>query len=477
MRLLFTAIVFSTSLNFFAQEYVSVFDIISESESHNILETAIVACELDSILSYYSNLTLFAPTDEAFDNLPVGTIDALLSDTESLSEILLYHIVSSVAMSTDLSDSMTIATLQGDNILVGISNGEVTINNATILAADLNADNGVVHVIDAILLPNLNEQEEIYGCNDSSAINYNPDATEDDGSCEYEIVLYSEDFSNGFHDWTIYDNFNNSIWVWVSPDDMGYYFDSTATGVNHPAGEFSNNTGTLESPTESNGWVIFDNDYFNSPISNGVYDTNGHITSPYLDFSEQESVIVNWQQYFRYCCYAYAPIFLDVSIDGGMYWERFEAHGDFIESANSASVNPMNTTVDISCIAAYQSNVQIRFTYEQPWEVGNGYSHYYWGIDDIIIYSNTTDNDLAITHFATADVNTSYDYFDIPLAQANQIPITPGIGFQNNGLNELYDIEIMINFYDSNGSQVYTEYDSIGSIDSATSSDSCRFVQ
>tara|TARA_Y100001954_G_scaffold237382_1_gene300866 strand:+ start:154 stop:5358 length:5205 start_codon:yes stop_codon:yes gene_type:complete len=473
MRLLFTVIVFSTSLNFFAQEYVSVFDIISESESHNILENAIVASELDSILASYSNLTLFAPTDEAFDNLPVGTLDALLADTESLSEILLYHLVGDVAMSTDLSDSMTIATLQGDNILVGISNGEVTINNATILVADLNADNGVVHVIDAILLPNINEQEEIYGCNDSSAINYNPDATEDDGSCEYEIVLYSEDFSNGFHNWTIYDNFNNSIWVWVSPDDMGYYFDSTATGVNHPAGEFSNNIGTLESPTESNGWVIFDNDYFNSPISDGVYDTNGHITSPYLDFSEQESVIVNWQQYFRYCCYPYAPIFLDVSIDGGMHWERFEAHGDFIESANSASVNPMNTTVDISCIAAYQSNVQIRFTYEQPWEVGTGYSHYYWGIDDVIIYSNTSEYDVAITHFATADVVNNYDYFDIPLEQSQMIEITPGVGYQNNGLNDVNDLEIMINFSDSNGDTVWEAFEYVGYLESSTSSGSC----
>ena len=98
MRLLFTAIVFSTSLNFFAQEYVSVFDIISESESHNILETAIVACELDSILSYYSNLTLFAPTEDR-DVVGEGFTHKI-GDKVTISEPNLGKLVNYVNLST-----------------------------------------------------------------------------------------------------------------------------------------------------------------------------------------------------------------------------------------------------------------------------------------------------------------------------------------------------------------------------------------
>ena len=132
----------------------SVFDIIEASDDHSTLEAAILAAELDETLSAEGTFTVFAPTDEAFSFVPSNVLEDLLADpTGQLTEILLNHVVGSVAMSTDLSDGMVITTLQGTEVTVGINDGVVTIGNATVTVANLEADNGVVHVIDAILIP------------------------------------------------------------------------------------------------------------------------------------------------------------------------------------------------------------------------------------------------------------------------------------------------------------------------------------
>ena len=98
--------------------------------------------------------TVFAPTDDAFAALGQDVIDALLADpTGELAEILLYHVVAGEAMSGDLSDGQVITTLNGDSITVSISEGNVYIDDVMVTAADIEADNGVVHVIDAVLIP------------------------------------------------------------------------------------------------------------------------------------------------------------------------------------------------------------------------------------------------------------------------------------------------------------------------------------
>ena len=148
---------------------------------------------------------------------------------------------------------------------------------------------------------------------------------------------------------------------------------------------------------------MFDCDYYNTPISDGVQDMEGNLISPVIDFSDAGSVILNWQQYFRYCCFPYAPIYVDVTNDGGTTWTTFDAHGSFIESANTVSANPLPTSLDISCVAAYQPEVQIRFTYTQAPETGTAYSHYYWGIDDVLITSNPIANDLEIVQLTNGD--------------------------------------------------------------------------
>ena len=146
-----------------AEETTSVFDIIEGSDSHNTLEVAIVAAGLEETLSSEGTFTVFAPTDDAFSLVPTNVLDQLLADpTGQLTQILLNHVIGSVAMSSDLSDGMMITTLQGSEVEVGINNGVVTIGNAMVTMADLEADNGVVHVIDAILMPEeVNDVDEM----------------------------------------------------------------------------------------------------------------------------------------------------------------------------------------------------------------------------------------------------------------------------------------------------------------------------
>jgi len=133
----------------------TVVDIVVNSPNHNILETAVVAAGLVDALSGEGPFTVFAPTDMAFAALPAGVIDELLADpTGALTDILTYHVVGgAAAMSGDLSDGQMITTLNGQDVTVTLNGGNVIINNALVVVADLVADNGVVHVIDAVLLP------------------------------------------------------------------------------------------------------------------------------------------------------------------------------------------------------------------------------------------------------------------------------------------------------------------------------------
>jgi uncharacterized surface protein with fasciclin (FAS1) repeats len=132
----------------------SVYDIIAGSVNHTILEELLQAAELNGTLSEEGTFTVFAPTDAAFGSLPEGVLDELVSDpTGVLTQILLYHVLGSTVLSGDLADGQTAATLHGSSVNVSIENGNVRINNALVTTADLVAENGVVHVIDAILLP------------------------------------------------------------------------------------------------------------------------------------------------------------------------------------------------------------------------------------------------------------------------------------------------------------------------------------
>ncbi|MDD2279014.1 MAG: fasciclin domain-containing protein [Bacteroidales bacterium] len=132
----------------------TVVDVIVNSNDHNTLEAAVVAANLTGTLSGIGPFTVFAPTDAAFASLPAGTLEALLADPSGqLTDILKYHVVAANAMSSSLSDGQEITTLLGKNVTVTINNNGVFINDAKVTVADIKADNGIVHVIDAVLIP------------------------------------------------------------------------------------------------------------------------------------------------------------------------------------------------------------------------------------------------------------------------------------------------------------------------------------
>ena len=135
---------------------VTVVDVIVNSPDHNTLETAVVAADLAETLSGDGPFTVFAPTDDAFAELPQEAIDALLANPgATLSDILRHHVLSGTVLSSDLVDGTTATTLQGEEIFITINDDGVFINDAQVTMADIETDNGVVHVIDAVLLPSI----------------------------------------------------------------------------------------------------------------------------------------------------------------------------------------------------------------------------------------------------------------------------------------------------------------------------------
>ena len=140
----------------------SIYDIVANSNDHNTLELAIDTCGLTSTLQGAGTFTLFAPTDAAFNALPQGTIAALLNDLPQLTNILLHHALGDTVMSGMLSNNQIVTTLLGTDVTVTINSNGVFIDNAQVIVADIVADNGVVHVIDAVLLPPAPQSNSIY---------------------------------------------------------------------------------------------------------------------------------------------------------------------------------------------------------------------------------------------------------------------------------------------------------------------------
>ncbi len=129
-----------------------IVDTAIDAGSFTTLIAAVQAAGLEETLRGDGPFTVFAPTDEAFAALPDGTVETLLADPDALAAILTYHVVAGKVMSGDLSDGMTAATVNGAEITIGTEGG-VTVNDANVVSADIEASNGVIHVIDAVILP------------------------------------------------------------------------------------------------------------------------------------------------------------------------------------------------------------------------------------------------------------------------------------------------------------------------------------
>jgi len=122
--------------------------------SFNTLIKAVEAAELVDTLKAPGPMTVFAPTDEAFAKLPEGTLDALLQDIPKLKKIVAYHVVFGDVRSDDLVQINEAETVEGSVIAVENANG-IKLNEANVVKMDILADNGVIHVIDAVLMPGM----------------------------------------------------------------------------------------------------------------------------------------------------------------------------------------------------------------------------------------------------------------------------------------------------------------------------------
>ncbi|RPG84238.1 MAG: T9SS C-terminal target domain-containing protein, partial [Crocinitomicaceae bacterium TMED209] len=156
-----------------------------------LLDTLLTLTGIIDELSVPANYTVFAPTDSAimeFLESEELTLDELLLDVDGLTEGLLLHVVDDLLASTDLQDGDQLITLAGDAVLVEVAEGSVMVGGAAVVQADIPADNGILHLMGAVLTP------YIEGCTDEDACNYDDDATVDDGSCyELEVTTSTAD--------------------------------------------------------------------------------------------------------------------------------------------------------------------------------------------------------------------------------------------------------------------------------------------
>ena len=147
---------------------VAVSGAVVRAETRDVVETAVAAGSFKTLakaldaaglvttLKGSGPFTVFAPTDEAFAKLPAGTLETLLKpeNKEKLQRILTYHVVPGKVMASDVVKPQSAKAVSGDTIMVKVRNGVVHVDNATVTKADVTASNGVIHVIDSVILPN-----------------------------------------------------------------------------------------------------------------------------------------------------------------------------------------------------------------------------------------------------------------------------------------------------------------------------------
>jgi uncharacterized surface protein with fasciclin (FAS1) repeats len=138
-------------------EQRDIVEVAASAGVFNTLVAAVQAADLVEVLQGDGPFTVFAPTDAAFAALPEGTVESLLANPEALRAILTYHVVAGRVTSSDLvaAGGANPATVNGQNLNIVVGGSGVTVNSATVIQADVMARNGVIHVIDQVLLPEM----------------------------------------------------------------------------------------------------------------------------------------------------------------------------------------------------------------------------------------------------------------------------------------------------------------------------------
>jgi uncharacterized surface protein with fasciclin (FAS1) repeats len=136
-----------------AAAHPDIVGVASSAGDFDTLVAAVKAAGLVETLQSDGPFTVFAPTDEAFAKLPAGTVDNLLANPDKLKQVLLYHVVSGKVTSGDVAKLSSATTAQGSDVDINVKGDKVMVNNAHVIKADVMASNGVIHVIDTVILP------------------------------------------------------------------------------------------------------------------------------------------------------------------------------------------------------------------------------------------------------------------------------------------------------------------------------------
>jgi uncharacterized surface protein with fasciclin (FAS1) repeats len=150
MKRILTGISLALALG--SAQAADIVDTAKSAGSFNTLVTAVQAAGLVETLKGSGPFTVFAPTDEAFAKIPKDQLDALLNDKAALTKVLTYHVVPGKVMAKDVKAG-EVKTVEGSSLTVTTNGGKVGIDNASVVKADIVADNGVIHVIDSVILP------------------------------------------------------------------------------------------------------------------------------------------------------------------------------------------------------------------------------------------------------------------------------------------------------------------------------------
>ncbi len=143
------------SEGFLYVKFLDILDLAVEDGRFTTLVAAVQTAGLVDTLKGEGPFTVFAPTDDAFAALPEGTVEALLADIPALTDILLYHVVEGKVMAADVVELSNAMTLQGQYVDIALEDGKVMIDGAQVIITDIEASNGVIHVIDAVILPDV----------------------------------------------------------------------------------------------------------------------------------------------------------------------------------------------------------------------------------------------------------------------------------------------------------------------------------
>lgn len=134
---------------------MNIVETAANAGSFNTLVAAVKAAGLVETLSGAGPFTVFAPTDEAFAQIPEDQLNALLADQEALTAVLTYHVVAGKVMAADVVELSTAETVNGQSVDIKVMDGKVLIDGAEVVSADIEATNGVIHVINKVILPDM----------------------------------------------------------------------------------------------------------------------------------------------------------------------------------------------------------------------------------------------------------------------------------------------------------------------------------